>query len=624
MKIKRLVLKNFLSFKDASINLGGRRLALILGLNNDTTSMDSNGSGKSVLFEGIVWGLFGVTFRGLKGDKVVNTRAKKNCQVGLALSVNGSEVAITRYRKHSVHKDNLILEIDGQEQKRMTPTETQELLEDTIRMDYATFMNTSVFPEGAFAYLASMVNESDKKDLLESVAGMMSFDKYLAGAKLKLSSLRDNLEKGKRDGDLAGEALSINQGKLADCRRRDADFEREKQERLGALEDKISRVRDFEINQNAPSDSEINELKKSIATKKGSLENLRIDDETMKGLFDTRQKGATEISPLAAEKGRLRKETEKLRALEPGSKCPVCLQPIKDVSKHVQELDGQLQSVIAELEGALAREKIVRGDLEMAENKRAAYNRVGEEIRDEESRLETMKTSQMEIAMGRKEGQARLEVLEKNKLDLAAEKSPYGEMVAAAADEISKQEAVIRDIEKSLAALEEKEEYLKFWEVGFGDRGLKSFLLDSVVQQLNEQANHYLAYLTDGEIRVSISTRTILKGGGEREKLNVKVYSKDGMQEYLGSSGGERRRVDLSMLLALRELAKTRLEQTFDLLFVDEVFDKVDKSGIERVIHLLAQQTDDSVFVISHDSSLMDAFEEVITVEKTDKLSKIV
>ena len=96
------------------------------------------------------------------------------------------------------------------------------------------------------------------------------------------------------------------------------------------------------------------------------------------------------------------------------------------------------------------------------------------------------------------------------------------------------------------------------------------------------------------------------------------------MQEYLGSSGGERRRVDLSMLLALRELAKARLEQTFDLLFVDEVFDKVDKSGIERVIHLLTQQTDDSVFVISHDPSLMDAFEEVITVEKTDGLSKIV
>ena len=114
-----------------------------------------------------------------------------------------------------------------------------------------------------------------------------------------------------------------------------------------------------------------------------------------------------------------------------------------------------------------------------------------------------------------------------------------------------------------------------------------------------------------------------MKGGGEREKLNIKVYSKEGMQEYLGSSGGEKRRADLSMLLALRELAKARLEQTFDLLFVDEVFDVLDQSGIERVIHLLTEQTDDSVFVISHDPSLMDAFENVITVEKTDGLSRI-
>ncbi|GAH87616.1 unnamed protein product [marine sediment metagenome] len=60
------------------------------------------------------------------------------------------------------------------------------------------------------------------------------------------------------------------------------------------------------------------------------------------------------------------------------------------------------------------------------------------------------------------------------------------------------------------------------------------------------------------------------------------------------------------------------------MLIVDEAFDKLDQSGIERMIHLLIQQSNDDVLVISHDPSLMDAFEDVIMVEKENALSRIV
>ena len=54
MKLGKLTLKNFLSYKDATIDFTNTRKALIVGNNNGDAS-DSNGSGKTNLFEAIGW-----------------------------------------------------------------------------------------------------------------------------------------------------------------------------------------------------------------------------------------------------------------------------------------------------------------------------------------------------------------------------------------------------------------------------------------------------------------------------------------------------------------------------------------------------------------------------------------
>ncbi len=231
MKIKNLTIKKFLSFKEAFLDLEGRQSTLILGRNNDTTSMDSNGSGKSTILEAIVWVFFGRTCRGLKGDAVVNSVAGKNCQVSADAEVGKSKITVTRYRKHSTHKDNLILEIDGQEQKRMTPTETQELLEDTIHMDFATFMNTTIFPQGAFTYFASMA-DADRKDLLESVMGMMPFDGYLKAAREKHRGIQDLIDKQTTELTVTGSGIEDEEQRAADLNQRHEEFAEKKKEKM--------------------------------------------------------------------------------------------------------------------------------------------------------------------------------------------------------------------------------------------------------------------------------------------------------------------------------------------------------------------------------------------------------
>ena len=53
-------LKNFMSFKEAYVNLNRNGYILVEGINNNVEdSAKSNGSGKSSLFSGICWCLTG-------------------------------------------------------------------------------------------------------------------------------------------------------------------------------------------------------------------------------------------------------------------------------------------------------------------------------------------------------------------------------------------------------------------------------------------------------------------------------------------------------------------------------------------------------------------------------------
>ena len=67
IKFKKLHIKNFMSIGEADIDLSDRAFTLIEGVNNnENDNARSNGSGKSSIFEALVWTLTGTTMRGNK------------------------------------------------------------------------------------------------------------------------------------------------------------------------------------------------------------------------------------------------------------------------------------------------------------------------------------------------------------------------------------------------------------------------------------------------------------------------------------------------------------------------------------------------------------------------------
>ena len=96
IQFKKITIHNIMSFTDATVNLNVPGYILVAGENNNKEdNSKSNGSGKSSLFESILWVLTGETSRGISGKDMLK-RGEKEGYATLWLSVNSDEYEITR------------------------------------------------------------------------------------------------------------------------------------------------------------------------------------------------------------------------------------------------------------------------------------------------------------------------------------------------------------------------------------------------------------------------------------------------------------------------------------------------------------------------------------------------
>lgn len=167
--------------------------------------------------------------------------------------------------------------------------------------------------------------------------------------------------------------------------------------------------------------------------------------------------------------------------------------------------------------------------------------------------------------------------------------------------------------------IEEIEDY-EFWVKGFGNTGIKSVLLDSVVPFLNTRANYYLTKLSGSTIQVLFNTQTELVSGEKRDKFSVEVINANGDNDYSGNSNGEKRRIDIAINMALQDLVASRSNKNIDLIVYDEVYEGLDSVGCESVIELLEEKARQvgTIFVITHNDNLKQLFSQSLTVTKSD------
>lgn len=186
----------------------------------------------------------------------------------------------------------------------------------------------------------------------------------------------------------------------------------------------------------------------------------------------------------------------------------------------------------------------------------------------------------------------------------------------AAAEKVSLLRARGRDLVRHHAELKQDRAFyedqlsvMKHVGSALGPRGARSALLTSALSRLEDLANTYLAWLSSN-VSVELRAQTETLKGTTQEKIDILVHGLGGGHGYRALSGGERRRIDLVLLLALAALSRTR-----GTLIFDEAFDALDNDGLNAAFHLILQLAESRpVIVISHNRGLIEPLSKAGTL----------
>src|SRR5512133_694575 len=160
-----------LSYRDpVELNFNGFDLACISG---------HNGAGKSSLLDAITWSLFG------------EARGKSSEVIHLHQDVKAAEVTLTFLHEENTYRvqrtlprnKNTLPEFQVRTQNGWKPLtekttrETQARIEQTLRLDFDTFVNASFFLQGR-ADQFTQQNATRRKEVLSNILGLEMWEDY--------------------------------------------------------------------------------------------------------------------------------------------------------------------------------------------------------------------------------------------------------------------------------------------------------------------------------------------------------------------------------------------------------------------------------------------------------------
>lgn len=626
MKFLDLEIQNFMSIEHTKTHLNDRGLVLIQGNNTDSTAFGSNGAGKSSIFsESIVWALFGETIRGYKGDDVIHRDKKKDAYVHLSiLDDNGDVYRVERYRKHKEHKNSVLLMKNGENITGKSDTETTKMIENFLQIDFLSFTNSVMFGQGMTKKFANSTDAEQKK-ILERILQIDIFKKCQDIAKSKVSELNNLMSRVNQEITTNSRQIDSQKEHLEDLQEKEAQLGDAVRERIQELQEQLQQY-DAELEEFPDRITELEDKTLILETNKFHLMKRYHEYDTV---FNQKVEKTVEMKSLVSKLDKLNKEInkdiDKMEGIIKGQNipkiCNSCGQEIPKgdtthIVKHLQqgilEKDGQALVIEDEI-------KVLRQEIDELCEQLDGRDRLDRQIEklDREIQQSIKDTTSAEgvFESTKKLANNVQKQIEREKKSL---EKTYTDLIEKAIESISDLEGEGQKLTEQKGSIQSDIDLHSFWVEGFGNKGIKSKLLDDVVPFLNTRANHYLGRLTDNSIEVEFNTQQQLKSGEYRDKFSVDVNNVNGGNKYQGNSGGECRRIDVAVNMALQDLVHSRSNKKVDLIVYDEAWDALDKAGCEIAIELLEEKAKScgSVIVITHNSDLAELFTETITVTK--------
>jgi DNA repair exonuclease SbcCD ATPase subunit len=233
---------------------------------------------------------------------------------------------------------------------------------------------------------------------------------------------------------------------------------------------------------------------------------------------------------------------------------------------------------------------------EVFEGQKPQEVKLSEDIRSELNAkldiiLDEIKILENKIVQNRQELLAEQQRVENaREQNLAAEKTNARREALIKTVEDSKSRAA--EVAKEITELDTQITKLETLGKIFGNKGLLAYKIESSVKVFESKVNEYLSDISNGLFALEFE----LVGSD----LKVIVYSHGQSINIKTLSTGELVKVNISTLLAIRDLISTMSKNKLNLLFLDEVVSHIDQDGIEELINVLLDREGLNTFMVSH------------------------
>lgn len=308
---------------------------------------------------------------------------------------------------------------------------------------------------------------------------------------------------------------------------------------------------------------------------------------------------------------------KKMKALH--GTCPTCLSDIDEekVAELIEEKTTEAE--IAAVETMSYTQKIVQ-----IKQQKTLWEQAQKSQEDWEKYHRLINTELQNELLDKQQIEQTLSELENSLQDLrkqiANAESKNKEILAhnTKVDLVSKQLVEMREeletYSSNLHELSERMSILNVLTKTFSTTGLVAYKIECLVKDLEEITNKYLVDLSDGRFQISFKINA-------SDKLNVVITDNGKDIEILALSGGEKARVNVATLLAIRKLMQTLSSSRINLLILDETVETLDTDGKEKLVEVLLREEHLNTFLVSH--GFTHPLLEKVNVVKHNNISQI-
>jgi DNA repair exonuclease SbcCD ATPase subunit len=567
LHFEKLRWKNFLS-------TGNVYTEIHLDRSPSTVVVGENGAGKSTMLDALCWGLFNKPFRNIKLVQLINSINGKDARVEVEFHIGTTQYKIIRAYKPNlfeIWKDGELIPQPG------NVRDYQSILEDQIlKLNYKSFTQVVILGSATFTPFMQLPVK-DRREVIEDLLDIQVFSQMN-------TLLKDRVSKNKND--------------ITDI-----------EYKIELVENKIEVQQQYLRQVKSDIGEEIKEYEEMIASAQQTNANTSVHitqtEDKIQKHFDAIndhtkvQNKSEKVSDLLSKLHDKEHSSNKtLKFFESHDNCPTCDQIIAAQIK--EEKIQKTQSIISKTTDAISE-----------------LQKQNDQLHD---RLDQINATQKEIA----ELQQQISSMQSDIKHVDASINQYNKKIESLNDRMGEEKTFDVEIDKlngdhkilstDREQLSNDRMVLDYASRMLKDGGIKTKIIRQYVPIINKLVNKYLASM-DFFVDFTLD-----------EQFNEVIRSRHRDDfSYASFSEGEKARIDLSLMLTWRAVAKLKNSVNTNLLILDEVFDgSLDINGSEILMNLFREMTGTNIFVISHKSDqIVDKFRSTIKFEKVKSYSRI-